>query len=74
MPLARPLRPGVVLEHRDALLAVAARLRQLEPVEIAALAELERLLRADSGSPVYVGGRPAEEMDAAIARILRVLY
>jgi hypothetical protein len=61
------IRRRLVLEHADDLLLLAGRLRELEPVDVVTLAELGLMLR-DGGSPVYVGGRPPEELMRIIAR------
>ena len=45
----------MVLEHQESLLALAERLGQPEPVEVAVVAQLELLL-TDPSSPVYAGG------------------
>ncbi len=66
------IRSGPVLEHADELRLLAGRLRQLEPVDVVTLAELGLLLR-DGSSPVYVGGRPPEELMRVIARALQEL-
>ena len=66
------IRSRLVLEHADQLLLLAGRLRQLEPVDVVTLAELELLLR-DGASPVYVGGRPPEELMRVFARALQEL-
>jgi hypothetical protein len=50
------VRDGVVLERREALLALAHRLREPAPVEVAVVARLA-ILAWDDSSPVYVGGR-----------------
>ena len=63
----RPLSPclrircAAVLEQRDTLLELAARLREPAPVSVAVLATLAWLAR-DESSPVYVGGNPAEAL------------
>jgi hypothetical protein len=66
------IRSRLVQEHADELLLLAGRLRQLEPVDVVTLAELGLLL-CDSRSPVYVGGRPPEELMRVIARALQEL-
>jgi hypothetical protein len=66
------IRRRPVLEHADELLLLAGRLRELEPVDVVTLAELGLLL-CDGGSPVYVGGRPPEELMRVIARALQEL-
>jgi hypothetical protein len=65
MPCSQPrplspclrIRSGVVLEERDTLLALAARLREPAPMSVAVVATLAWLAR-DECSPVYVGGNP----------------
>jgi hypothetical protein len=66
------IRSRLVLEHAHELLLLASRLRQPEPVDVVTLAELGLLLR-DSGSSIYVGGRPPEELMRVIARALQEL-
>ena len=51
------IRRGVVLEQRDTLLELAARLRDPAPVSVAVVATLAWLAR-DESSPVYIVGRP----------------
>jgi hypothetical protein len=69
----RPLSPclrircAVVLEQRDTLLELAARLRQPAPVSVAVLATLAWLAR-DESSPVYVGGNPPAALAETAAR------
>jgi hypothetical protein len=66
------IRCRPVLEHADELLLLAGRLRQLEHVDVVTLAELGLLLR-NAESPVYVGGRPPDELERVIARALQEL-
>jgi len=49
------IRDRVVLGHRESLLALAERLLQPEPVDVAVAAQLT-LLVSHPASPVYVGG------------------
>lgn len=63
------VRHEVVLEQRDALLALAGRMFQPAPVDVAVLAELALLL-SDSSSPVYAGGRPPSTLVEVTARCL----
>jgi len=49
------VRDREVLEHRESLLALAERLVQPEPVDVAVAAQLT-LLVSDPASPVYAGG------------------
>jgi hypothetical protein len=68
----RPLSPclrircGVVLEQRESLLALAARLRDPEPMNVAVVATLAWLAR-DESSPVYEGGNPPAGVAATAA-------
>jgi len=73
MPCSQPrafspclrIRCGVVLEQRDTLLALAARLREPAPVRADVVATLVWLAQ-DESSPVYVGGNaPAGLADIA---------
>jgi hypothetical protein len=50
------VRHRVVLEQRESLAALAERLFQPAPVDVAVVAQLALLL-SDSSSPVYAGGR-----------------
>ena len=69
----RPLSPclrircGVVLDQRDRLLELAARLREPPPMAVAVVATLAWLAR-DEASPVYVGGNPPAGVAVAVAR------
>ena len=51
----RMVRHQLVLEHQEALLALAERLGRFEPVDVAVVAQLALLL-TDPASPVYTGG------------------
>jgi hypothetical protein len=64
-----PVRQLVVLEQRDALLALAARLNRPEPVDVTVAAQLELLL-SDSSSPVYSGGRDPDGLAKVTSRCL----
>lgn len=55
------LRRRAVRAHRHQLLALAARLRDAAPVEVAIVARLG-ILTWDHNSPVFEGGRPVEEL------------
>lgn len=69
----RNVRQRAVLDQRESLFALADRLDQPAPMDIAVVAELA-LLVADPRSPVYVGGRnPAglAELTARCAQTLR---
>jgi hypothetical protein len=67
-----PIRGELIMRHRDELLALAARLRQLEPVQVDVVAQLGLLLR-DGRSPIYVGGRPGTELSAILSHGISVL-
>jgi hypothetical protein len=64
------VRRTAVLEHRDALLGLAARLHAEEPVEVATVAQLALLVR-DESSPVFEGGRPADQITSIVGRCVR---
>lgn len=51
------IRCGVVVEQRDTLLELAARLREPAPVSVAVVATLAWLAQNES-SPVFIGGTP----------------
>ena len=63
------VRQQVVLEERDSLLALAERLGQLEPVEVAVAAQLSQLL-SDPSSPAFVGGHDPSELADLTSRCL----
>jgi hypothetical protein len=63
------VRHRVVLEQRDALVALAKRLLRPAPVEVAVVAQLALLL-ADSSSPVYAGGRDSTALAEVTSRCL----
>ena len=63
------VRHAVVLEQRDALLALADRMFQPAPVNVAVIAQLALLL-SDSSSPVYAGGRPPPTLVEVTTRCL----
>ena len=66
------LRHRAILAHREALLAIAACLRQPSPVSVAAVAQIA-ILAWDESSPVKVGGRPATEVGERLRRCLETL-
>jgi hypothetical protein len=69
----RNVRHRAVLDQRESLLALADRLDQPAPVEIAVVARLA-LLVSDRRSPVYIGGRDPvslAEVTAGCTRTLR---
>jgi hypothetical protein len=63
------VRHRVVLEQRDSLLALAERLFQPRPVQVAVVAQLALLL-SDSSSPVYAGGNDPGSLAEVTARCL----
>jgi hypothetical protein len=65
----RMVRHEVVLEQRDALLALADRVYQPAPVNVAVIAQLALLL-SDSSSPVYAGGRAPSTLVEVMTRCL----
>ena len=64
------VRHAVVLEQRESLLALAERLRQAAPVEVAVVAQLVVLL-TDSSSPVFAGGNHPDGLAEATSRCLQ---
>ena len=61
------IRHGAVLDERQALLALAARLCADEPVPVDVVARLSLLLRHDA-SPVFDGGAPVEDLGPILRR------
>lgn len=61
------IRCPVVLEQRDTLLELAARLREPAPVSVAVVATLAWLAQNES-SPVFIGGTPAAGVADTAAR------
>jgi hypothetical protein len=59
------IRLAAVLEEREALLALGARLHAAPPVPVTVVARLAVLVGDDS-SPIYDGGRPVEELAVAL--------
>jgi hypothetical protein len=59
------LRRRELLEQRDTLLALAARIRRPAPVPVSVVARL-MLLLCEGSSPIFVGGRPVEELVATV--------
>jgi hypothetical protein len=66
------IRHHVVLEQRDSLLALAERLRQPAPVDVAVVAQIAVLL-TDPSSPVYQGGKRPQGLAAVTVRCLQAL-
>jgi len=63
------LRHQLVLEHQESLRALAERLGQLEPVDVAVVAQLELLL-TDPASPVYRRGSDPHRLAEVRSRCL----
>jgi hypothetical protein len=63
------VRHQLVLEQRESLLALAERLAQFEPVDVAVVAQLELLL-TDPTSPVYTGGGDPHRLAEVTSRCL----
>jgi hypothetical protein len=61
------VRHGVVAQHREELLRIAARLRDPSPVPVHVVAQMTVLLW-DGSSPAYSGGRPADGLGAVTSR------
>jgi hypothetical protein len=66
------VRHHVVLEQRDSFLALAERLGQPAPVDVAVVAQIALLL-SDPSSPVYQGGQHPQRLAAVTARCLQSL-
>lgn len=71
-PFSQLVRSRTVLSHRAPLLALAERLRELAPVEVAVVARVATLTW-DRASPAYHGGASEGEFDRVIGRCLHVL-
>jgi hypothetical protein len=65
-PTSPLVRSSVVLDHREALLDIAARLRDLPPVDVAVVARLA-ILVWDRASPAFASGGPPALFGEAIA-------
>jgi len=63
------VRHELVLEHEEPLRALAERLAQPEPVDVAVVAQLELLL-TDPTSPVYTGGGDPHRLAEVTSRCL----
>ena len=63
------VRHQLVLEHEESLRALAERIGQLEPVDVAVVAQLELLL-TDPGSPVYRRGSAPHRLAELTSRCL----
>jgi hypothetical protein len=63
------VRCQLVLEHQESLRALAERLGQLEPVDVAVVAQLELLL-TDPASPVYKRGSDPRRLAEVTSRCL----
>jgi hypothetical protein len=64
------VRHRVVLEQRESLIALAERVFQPAPVEVAVVAQLALLL-SDSSSPAYAGGNDPGSLADVTTRCLR---
>jgi hypothetical protein len=64
------IRRRAVLDQREPLLALATRLRDPAPIDVALLAQLA-LLAWDESSPVFVDGRPAAALAETTARCVQ---
>lgn len=67
------IRHRVVLENRNSLFALADRLEQPAPVEIAVVARLSLLL-SDGSSPVYEGGRDPAALAEVTAECVHAIW
>ena len=67
------VRHDVVLAHREELLEIADRLRELAPVDVSVVAQL-RMLVCDGHSPAYCGGRPPNGVGDVAARCASALH
>jgi hypothetical protein len=63
------VRHQLVLEHQESLRALAERLGQIEPVDVAVVAQLELLL-TDPTSPVYRRGSDPHRLAEVTSRCL----
>jgi hypothetical protein len=63
------VRHQMMLEHQESLRALAERLGQLEPVDVAVVAQL-KLLLTDPGSPVYRRGCDPHRLAEVTSRCL----
>ena len=63
------VRHQLVLEHQESLRALAERLGQIEPVDVAVVAQLELLL-TDPASPVYRRGSDPHRLAEVTSRCL----
>jgi hypothetical protein len=71
-PVSPLIRSRVVLLHREALLDLASRLREMPPVEVAVVARLA-ILVWNQGSPAFQAGSPPSRFGEAIASCIHVL-
>jgi hypothetical protein len=70
--LSRLVRARAVLTHREPLLALAARLSEPAPVEVAVVARLATLAW-DQRSPAYRVGAPPRALAEVVGRCVHVL-
>jgi hypothetical protein len=71
-PVSPLIRSRIVLLHREALLDLALRLRDLPPVEVAVVARLAMLVW-DQASPAFQAGDPPSLFSEAVADCVHVL-
>jgi hypothetical protein len=71
-PVSPLIRSRIVLWHREALLDLASRLRDMPPVEVAAVARLATLVW-NQESPAFQAGGPPSRFSEAIASCIHVL-
>jgi hypothetical protein len=71
-PVSPLIRSRIVLAHREALLDLASRLRDMPPVELAVVARLATLVW-NQESPAFQAGDPPSRFSEAIASCIHVL-
>jgi hypothetical protein len=64
------VRHQVILDQRESLIALAERLFQPAPIQVAVVAQLAMLL-SDSSSPAYAGARDPRSLADVTTRCLR---
>jgi hypothetical protein len=71
-PVSPLIRSRIVLLHREALLDLASRLRDMPPVEVAVVARIATLVW-NQESPAFQAGDPPSRFSEAIASCIHVL-
>ena len=71
-PVSPFIRSRIVLLHREALLDLASRLRDMPPVELAVVARLATLVW-NQESPAFQDGDPPSRFSEAVASCIHVL-